>query len=199
VEHWTGTAWTVVRVPSPPLAGFGATLDGVAATSPRDIWAVGNYDTGAGTRFQPLIEHWNGARWSLVPAPTACSAQLSQISMLTPSDGWAVGSCGSAPHTQAMIEHWNGHRWTAAASPVTKGSSLNDVLALGPHLAWAVGSYSPRSGVNRTLIEQWNGRAWTVTPSPNRQQSGDLGGIAGTQQQLWAVGSSLASTLILRH
>jgi len=203
VEHWTGAAWHLVPVPSPPLAGFGAGLGGVAAISPRDIWAVGNYDTGTGTgtgtRFQPLIEHWNGARWSLVPAPTAGSAQLSQVSMLTPSDGWAVGSRGAAPHIQALIEHWDGHRWTAAASPVIKGSSLNGVLALSPHLAWAVGSYSPRSGVNRTLIEQWNGRAWTVTPSPNNSRSSELLGIAGTQQQLWAVGDSLTSSLILRH
>jgi hypothetical protein len=199
VERWNGTAWTVVRVPSPPLTGLGASLSGVAATSPRDIWAVGNYDTGTGTRFQPLIEHWNGARWSLVPAPTAGSAELSRISMLTPSDGWAVGSRGAAPHIQALIEHWDGHHWTAAASPVIKGSSLNDVLALSPHLAWAVGSHSARPGVNRTLIEQWNGRAWTVTPSPNSRPSSELLGIAGTQQQLWAVGDSLTSTLILRH
>jgi hypothetical protein len=119
--------------------------------------------------------------------------------MLTPSDGWAVGSRGAAPHIQALIEHWDGHHWTAAASPVIKGSSLNDVLALSPHLAWAVGSHSARPGASRTLVERWNGRAWTVTPSPNRRSSGELLGIAGTQQQLWAVGDSLTSTLILRH
>jgi hypothetical protein len=199
VEHWNGTAWTVVRVPSPPLTGTGASLSGVAATSPRDIWAVGNYATGTGARFQPLVEHWNGARWSLVRAPTAGSAGLNRISMLTPSDGWAVGSRGTAPHSQALIEHWNGHRWITAASPVIAGSNLADVLALTPHLAWAVGSHSASPGANRTLIERWNGRAWTVTPSPNRRPSSELLGIAGTQRQLWAVGDSATSTLILRH
>jgi hypothetical protein len=199
VEHWNGTAWSLVRVPSPPLSGTGASLFGVAATSPHDIWAVGSYATGTGTRFQPLIEHWNGTRWSLVPAPAAGSAGLNRISMLAPGNGWAVGSRGAAPHSQALIEHWNGHRWIAAASPVIKGSNLADVLALTPHLAWAVGSHSPLTGVNRTLIERWNGRAWTVTPSPNRRPSSELLGIAGTQRQLWAVGGSLTSTLILRR
>jgi hypothetical protein len=197
VEHWNGTAWTVVRVPSPPLTGTGASLAGVAATSPHDIWAVGNYATG--TRFQPLIEHWNGAHWSLVPAPTAGSAGLNRISMLTPGNGWAVGSRGTAPHSQALIEHWDGHHWTTAASPVIPGSALADVLALTPHLAWAVGSHSASPGANRTLIERWNGRAWTATPSPNRRPSSELLGIAGTQRQLWAVGDSATSTLILRH
>ena len=203
VEHWNGHAWSLVRVPSPPLAGVGASLGGVAATSPRNIWAVGNYDTGTRFhRFQPLIEHWDGAHWRVIPAPIPGSAQLSSISLLTPSDGWAVGIRGTVRHTQALIMHWNGHHWATVRSPAIKGSNLADVIALTPHLAWAVGSYSPRTGANRTLIERWTGRAWTVTPSPNRRPSSELLGIAGTQRHLWAVGGSLTtttSTLILRR
>jgi hypothetical protein len=82
---------------------------------------------------------------------------------------------------------------------VIGGSGLADVLALTPRLAWAVGSYSPSTGVNRTLIERWNGRTWAVTPSPNRRQGSELLGITGTQQHLWAVGDALTDTLILRH
>ena len=197
VEHWNGTAWTVVRVPSPPLTGTGATLSGIAATSARDIWAVGNYDTG--TRFQPLIEHFNGAHWSLIPAPIAGSAVLSRISLQAPGNGWAVGIRGAVPRTQALIMHWNGHHWAPARSPASGGSGLADVLALTPRLAWAVGSYSPSTGANRTLIERWDGRAWTRTPSPNRRQGSELLGIAGTQQHLWAVGDALTDTLILRR
>lgn len=197
IEHWNGIAWTLVRVPSPPLTGTGATLSGIAATSPRNIWAVGNYDTG--TRFQPLIEHFNGAHWSLTPAPIAGSAVLSRISLQAPGNGWAAGIRGAVPHTQALIMHWNGHHWAPARSPAIGGSGLADVLALTPRLAWAVGSYSPRPGVNRTLTERWTGRAWTVTPSPNRRQGSELLGISGTQQHLWAVGDALTDTLILRH
>jgi hypothetical protein len=199
VEHWNGHTWTLVRVPSPPLTGTGASLFGVAATSSRNIWAVGNYATG--TRFQPLIEHFNGVHWALVPAPVPGSAQLIRISLGTPGNGWAVGIRGTAPHTQPLIEHWDGRHWAAVTSPVIPGSGLADVLALTPHRAWAVGSYSPRNRVNRTLIERWNGHAWTLTPSPNRHPSSELLGIAGTQHHLWAVGGSPAtttSTLILR-
>jgi hypothetical protein len=200
VEHWNGAAWKPVPVPSPRLiGGNGASLFGVAATSPRDIWAVGDYD--AGTRFQPLIEHWNGARWSLIPASTRGSAILSRISMQTPSNGWAVGIRGASTpdNTQALIEHWNGQHWTTVRSPTIRASSLADVLALTPHLAWAVGTQSARAGSYRTLIERWNGRAWTVTPSPNRRPSSELLGIDGTQRHIWSVGDSLTSTLILRY
>jgi hypothetical protein len=197
IEHWNGTAWTLVRVPSPPLAGTGATLSGVAAASPRDIWAVGNYDTG--TRFQPLIEHFNGAHWSLIPAPIAGSAVLSRISLQAPGTGWAVGARGAVGHTQALLMHWNGHHWAPARSPAIGRSGLADVLALTPRLAWAVGSYSPSTGVNRTLTERWNGRTWAVTPSPGRPQGSELLGITGTHQHLWAVGDALTDTLILRH
>src|SRR5215831_6046642 len=198
VQHWNGRAWTLVRVPSPPLTGTGASLFGVAAASPRDIWAVGGYATR--TRFQPLVEHFDGARWAIIPVPTAGSAVLNRVSMLPSGTGWAAGTRGAAPHSRALIERFNGRRWAAAPTPQVPGSSsLADVLALTPHLAWAVGSYSPRPGVNRTLVERWNGRAWTVTSSPGPPPSSELLGIAGTPQHLWAVGTALTDTLILRH
>jgi hypothetical protein len=124
---------------------------------------------------------------------------LNRVSLQAPGNGWAVGSRGAGPHAQALTMHWNGHHWSTAASPAISGSGLADVLALTPHLAWAVGSYSPRTGINRTLIERWNGRTWTVTPSPNRREGSELLGIAGTRQHLWAVGAALTNTLILRH
>lgn len=196
VQHWNGRAWTLVRVPSPPLTGTGASLFGVAAASPRDIWAVGGYDTG--TRFQPLVEHFNGDRWTIIPAPVAGSAVLNRVSLLPSGTGWAVGSRGAGPHARALIERFDGRHWTAVPTPQVPGSSgLVDVLALTPHLAWAVGSYSARPGANRTLIEQWNGHAWRVTPSAGPRPSSELLGIAGTPQHLWAVGDALTNTLIL--
>ena len=199
VEHWNGSAWTQVKVPAPPPAGYGASLFGVAATSPHNIWAVGNYDTGK--RFQPLIEHFNGTRWALVPAPAAGSAILNRISMSTPTNGWAVGVTGASypGHTQAQAEHWNGHHWTQVSTPAIKASSLAGVLTLSPHLAWAVGSAAAPHGDTRTLTERWNGHTWAIAPSPNRPPASDLIGIAGTPQHLWAVGSALTNTLILRH
>lgn len=198
VEHWNGKAWSVVPTPSPKLTGTGASLFGVAATSPRDIWAVGNYDTGNNV-FKPLAEHWNGKRWTRVAVTAPGSAELNRISMLSPNNGWAVGSRMVGSATKTLIEHWNGKHWSVVKSPALKSASLVDVKALAPNLAWAVGNRTLANGSPRTLIERWNGRSWTVVASPNRGSGSELLGIGGSKQRLWAVGDSLTDSLILRH
>src|SRR5260370_41267585 len=46
IEHWNGSAWTVVASPHP---GTGSILSGVQAASRTDIWAVGSFtDSGGG-------------------------------------------------------------------------------------------------------------------------------------------------------
>src|SRR6476620_1083609 len=56
--------WSVVTSPN---IGSDALYD-VAAASADDVWAVGNESSG-GT-FHPLIQHWNGTKWSIVPGPS---------------------------------------------------------------------------------------------------------------------------------
>jgi hypothetical protein len=53
VEHWNGTAWT--QVPSPNPSGDNE-LDGVAATSASNAWAVGFYSP-SGPTLQALAFH----------------------------------------------------------------------------------------------------------------------------------------------
>ena len=95
VEHWNGTFWAIVNVPSPepeppdwalaqsgtpPATGAtigSAALLGVAAGSANDVWLVGGYETDMGVQtdapspWETLTEHWNGTSWSAVPAPDA--------------------------------------------------------------------------------------------------------------------------------
>ena len=62
-ERWTGTQWNQVFSPNPgPMRNQ---LRGVTATSPSDVWAVGDYSTtkGAGPG-DSLIIHWDGRGWS---------------------------------------------------------------------------------------------------------------------------------------
>ena len=53
IEHWNGTAWT--QVPSPNPSGDNV-LDGVAATSASNAWAVGFYSP-SGPTLQALAFH----------------------------------------------------------------------------------------------------------------------------------------------
>src|SRR5438309_2124418 len=65
VEHWDGGAWSVI--PSPNVGTVGSQLNGVAATSSNDAWAVGQYSNG--TVARTLAEHWDGGAWSVIPSP----------------------------------------------------------------------------------------------------------------------------------
>ncbi len=69
IFHWDGTAWTLVKSPSP---GSGTNLlEGVSAVSGSDAWAVGNYSSyyTPGTS-RTLVLHWNGTAWSKINSPT---------------------------------------------------------------------------------------------------------------------------------
>src|SRR6266851_2917489 len=65
IEHWNGKQWSIV--PSPNVSGSTSDiLNGVEEVSARNIWAVGVFFTRSAGGL-PLIEHWNGVQWSIVP------------------------------------------------------------------------------------------------------------------------------------
>ena len=78
----------------------------------------------------PLLEHWDGSAWNIVPAPPPPDgswATLAGVAAISSGNVWAVGyeSSGSL-----LIEHWNGSAWTIASSPSPGHSSeLNAVAA----------------------------------------------------------------------
>jgi hypothetical protein len=191
IIHWDGTAWT--RVPSPNPAGDNAQLNGVAVASADSAWAVGSYDNPIADMSLPLIEHWDGRAWTLVPSPNPARqiTQLNGVATASTASAWAVGSYDN-PVTRTwrpLIEHWDGRAWTRVPSPdLAGGGTLSAVAALSPASAWAVGTWSLCTGhMQTTLIEHWNGRAWTTVPSP---AAGTLTAVtAVSPDSAWAVGS----------
>ena len=205
--HWNGTSWAIV--PTPTLSGGSkSTLNGVAALSATDAWAVGKGRNGAA-----LTEHWNGGAWTVVAVPTpagATSSQLSAISARSPSDIWAVGSVsvlvGTTVQGRTLVEHWNGSTWSIVPSRnATTSNLLTGVAAVAANDVWAVGYTITTDGTNqpdRTLIEHWNGSSWSVVGSPNVGGNDNLlNGVSATPGDVWAVGSSnvTAHTLALRE
>jgi len=94
IEHWNGTAWSIVPSPSP---GSDATLTGVTTSNAaNDVWAVG-YDTPAGaTEAQTLSLNWNGTAWTQVASPDNGSPSELYSTSTKPGASivWAVGSSG---------------------------------------------------------------------------------------------------------
>ena len=84
-----GPAW---QADSSPNIGTGDNaLNGVAALTPTDLWAVGTYTNTTGLA-QTLIEHWNGSSWSIVSSPNPGAMNyLRSISCPAANECWAVG------------------------------------------------------------------------------------------------------------
>ncbi|HUS13447.1 MAG TPA: S-layer homology domain-containing protein [Chloroflexia bacterium] len=67
IEHWNGTAWTVVASPSPGL--FFNALEDVTALAADDLWAVGLASDDLQLPDYTVVVHWDGATWSVEPSP----------------------------------------------------------------------------------------------------------------------------------
>jgi hypothetical protein len=193
ILQWTsGAGWTLV--PSPNVAGMSNLLSAVSADAPTDAWAVGLAGSpGGGSAVQGLLEHWDGARWSLVPGPTGVSGPyaLKGVVALTPTNAWAVGSWTQPSGSPLpLAAHWNGVSWTLLPTPPLPAGSvfgaLNGVSAVpGTPQLWAVGL----GGAHGTLTELWSGRGWTLVPSPGPSGLAALNGvIALSATNAWAVG-----------
>jgi hypothetical protein len=202
-EHWNGATWTRVPSPSPGGPAGNNSLDGVAATSASNAWAVGGYDGGPGTAVHTLAEHWNGTAWTQVPTPSPSGSELISVAATSASNAWAVGFYpASAGGNLTLIEHWNGTTWTQAPSPSpggTRGSVLTGVAAVSATDAWAVGQYFNRTMFQyQTLVEHWNGTAWAQVPSPNpapARFANRLSSVAATSaSNVWAVGDYISNS-----
>lgn len=182
IEHWTGSAWSIV--PSPIVS---INLNSVVALSATDIWA----GSSAVTTGSTTLEHWNGQSWSLVSGPGVSNASntISGLAATSGNDVWAVGTSrgfGRRVPTLPLIEHWNGQSWSIVSSPKlsTFAGFLSGVTALSSTDAWAVGG-----DFNGTpILEHWNGQSWSLFTSPV---------VAGAaNNQLSAASSLLGGTVI---
>jgi hypothetical protein len=180
-----------------PNVGAGSNqLNGIAAVSASDIWAVGS-EAG-----QTLTEHWNGTSWNVVSSPNVgtLGTFLTAVAVVSANDIWAVGysnSCSTGCVTLTLTEHWNGTSWNVVNSPnidtsVNGLNSLSGVAVVAATDIWAVGSSGGINNARQTLIEHWNGTGWSVVNSPNVGTAGSgLGAVAVVAAtNIWAVGSS---------
>jgi hypothetical protein len=209
IEHWDGKQWKVV--PSPNLqGGQGNELDAIAAVSAHDVWAVGKFYVGD-FREQPLIEHWNGANWSIVPAPNPgqLGSELHGVTALSANDIWAVGislhNVGASKRYRPVILHWNGTVWSVSVSPnvpqgiddseliAVAGASSTDIWAAGftttMHVVSLGAGKEGSRDITRTLIEHWDGIRWGIVSSPTVGTFSLLRGVTAiSPSDVWAVG-----------
>jgi hypothetical protein len=190
---------TTTQPPSPGTED--SELRSVTVLSACNAWAVGSIVQNGPDKA--LIEHWDGASWTVAqvpPQPLNVDVDLSSVRAVSPANIWAVGrSFGTSGQT--LILHWDGTSWTQVLSPSPgDNSALSGLRVVSARDIWAVGNFTTGKDVEHTLIEHWDGASWTVTPTTTL---GELFAVAGTSRtSAWAVGQVFTGqrdeTLIMR-
>jgi subtilase family serine protease len=146
--------WSIVPSPSPGT--FASQLNGIAAISSNNVWAVGYKNSNS------LIERWNGKKWSVVPSPNPSTSEnvLYSVSVVSSNNIWAVGNYDN----NTLIEHWNGTTWSVVPNPNLSTSCPGynvecnmffGVAALSATDVWAAGEYQDSTGTTYTLTEHY--------------------------------------------
>jgi len=172
-------------VPTPNGNKFNSGIFAASASSPTDIWAVGN-----------STMHFNGTKWTAFPAPLIngeLTADLQGVVDVSPTLAWAVGNVTLGANPGQIIEQWNGAKWSLFPNPTLPPNSQADLFAMASTSAndiWSVGNLVA-DGLAFNLFEHWNGTSWTVTeiPQPMNNFQSLSGASADATNDAWAVGS----------
>jgi hypothetical protein len=211
IEHWNGQRWQIIGSPNGKLGNelpANGILNAVAAVSANDVWSVGSYQArtgGAGDQhYEPLIEHWNGFDWQVVPSPDSPASRgpnspsgngkLSAIAVVSANDIWAAGQAVKADGNFEipLLEHWNGKNWSLVSDfPATGSTVLNGLAVVSSRDIWVAGGKFT-STTSQGLIAHWNGSRWELsTAFPGIFAFTRLS--AHAPDDIWALGTLNAS------
>lgn len=196
VEHWNGSAWSVITIPS----ATNYLPDTVAAVSPNDVWIAGGI-------AQAQVEHWDGSTWTIVQdaTPSAFVSHVVSMTVISSDDIWAVGNYSpqNSRDNLAYTEHWNGTKWTLVRVLNSKDGN-NTAIAISADASndvWFTGFFdSYKTNVTSMIVEHWNGSAWAYVPIPNASTIIPSGIQALSSNSVWFVGNVGAnSSGIIEH
>ena len=207
IEHWDGVRWSVVssldvELPTPvpdsnPVMGganiVGAPishLNAVSAAGPHDVWAVGwSGDNNQVNETMPLIEHWDGVAWRMVPVPGDPPGSLIDVLALAPNDVWMT--LESEGIEQIML-HWNGTAWQRVVVLSRRGVALTSLVAVAANDLWALGSQEMAAGNAAAVAVHWDGQHWQEH-SPTFTGTDDSHPLGATLvgHDIWAVGKAI--------
>jgi hypothetical protein len=192
----THAGWRVL--PAPKVGTADNSYGAVAATSPTDVWAVGNFvaDAAGGNpdATLTLAAHFDGTRWTRTSTPNRGPNFNTLFGVAgTAGHAWAVGVALDREYrARSLIEAWDGSGWHIASTPElgTQRDMLFSASALSATDVWAVGIRQDQRGRFGTLVEHWDGRRWSVVPSPDPGTSGNqlFAVSAAGREDVWAVG-----------
>jgi hypothetical protein len=133
IEHWDGTTWTVS---SPPAELRRALLTSVVARASDDVWAVGERGNIDFNTFTPLVIHWDGFAWHVIPTPDErkTASVFTSVTAVGTDHAWVLGhDFGGAP----FADRWDGTAFQRV--PVSASYFLRSVSGTPSGEVWFAG------------------------------------------------------------
>jgi hypothetical protein len=127
-ERWDGRHWSLQGTPN-PIGMLGSEFKAVSCPSAQACWAVGGSTMPSSSPSSPptevpLVEEWNGNRWSIHRVPTPTLPGGSDLEGVSCRSILACVAVGAGPSGLATVaEGWNGHRWSIQPTPSLPGAS----------------------------------------------------------------------------
>lgn len=191
IEHWDGRKWSVTRLRR-SHARF-AMLFAAGATSARDVWAVGQQRRYSSRRFTPLVEHYDGHRWTAmrVALPCGTGATLYGVTAASPRNVWAVGQCNRRHADRPLVEHFDGRRWHVVPLRGSTASGLLDAVTIRHRHVIAVGQTDGPRQEGRPLVANVRGghTRMTVLSLPGERFTNVNGVAIDRTGTAWATGT----------
>ena len=192
-EQWDGTAWHPTSVPLPAGAVQGG-LNAVSCPAPDNCTGAGWYMPARTLRL-PLVEHWNGASWSVehVPFVKYANGSLGGVSCPTTAYCVATGSWSTLSQNTALFaERWNGTRWSFQNLPLPAGSTfaLLSVSCWRAGHCTAVGGSANGTGQLASIVERMTGTSWALQTDAAPAQTALYGIACPSGRACTAVGDT---------
>jgi len=211
LQHFDGTRWTtdpknIFTFPNNNNPGLIEGFQDIACTSATDCWAVGS-----------IAAHYTQGQWVKDDAFDTFLAQhnlsLSNVQMLSPTDGWAWGSHAGPTDFSADLFHLTNGVWQevgfqfaqgtgnaalayspAPGHPVMKPystidpnlKSLFQVEMVSDAAGWAIGWYQGRNAIWHYLNGEWH----VTLLSPINTTNVNLRLGANAANDAWLVGGA---------
>src|SRR5262249_14222180 len=179
-QAWNGTAWSIEHTPAPASATQ-SFLFGVACPAATNCFSAGQGGGNAGSA--PLVQHWDGATWSIprTPVTPGFHGSLYGISCTSGTACTAVGESFTSHGGRTLAERWNGSSWSVQQTrnvPRPRDSLLDAVSCASASSCVAVGiaGTSPAA----PLAEVWNGTSWSIRMPAAGQGGSGLAGVSCT-------------------
>ncbi|HTW19331.1 MAG TPA: hypothetical protein VME70_03845 [Mycobacteriales bacterium] len=152
-----------------------ATLEGVVCRSTRNCVLAGS--VAGATTTKPILEKWNGHKWSKVAAPNPKGNDNELLDPACPSAhlcmvvGWYGDSTVNPITLHPLLERSTGKKWSIAKAPPVpsdaQSASLNALNCVSKTSCIAIGSFIPKGGFDsHTYADRLHGKKWSLMTVP---------------------------------